>query len=136
MRAATKAVVVRGAGPSYVGKQGPTYASAVSAETTRSDRLWFGRIEMPGGARTKAHLHEDHETAIHVLSGEADMYSGPGLAEREVVRAGDTIYIPANVPHVAVNRSATEPLIAIAARTDPNEQESVVLLPELEDLIP
>jgi uncharacterized RmlC-like cupin family protein len=36
------------------------------------------------------------------------------------------------VPHVPANPSATEPLVGLAARTDPNEQESVVLLPELD----
>ena len=41
-------------------------------------------------------------------------------------------YIPAGVPHLPVNRSATEPCSAVIARTDSNEQESVVLLPELE----
>lgn len=131
----TSAVVVRGPGTRYAGKQGPTYASAVSAETTGSERLWFGRIEMAGGARTKAHLHEHHETAIYVVAGEADMYSGPRLEIHEIVRAGDTIYIPASVPHVAINRNATEPLIALASRTDPNEQESVVLLPDLDGLL-
>jgi len=131
-----KAVIVRGAGVTYAGKQGPMYTSAVSAETTGSERLWFGRIEMPGGARTKAHLHEHHETAIYVLSGETDVYSGPDLGDHEIARAGDTIYIPANVPHLAVNRSATEPLVAIGSRTDPNEQESVVLLPRLDANVP
>lgn len=38
----------------------------------------------------------------------------------------------AGVPHLPVNRSKTEPCGAMIARTDPNEPESVVLLPELE----
>jgi uncharacterized RmlC-like cupin family protein len=46
------------------------------------------------------------------------------------------MYIPANVPHLPYNMSETEPCIAVVARTDPNEQESVVLLPELEKLRP
>jgi uncharacterized RmlC-like cupin family protein len=61
------------------------------------------------------------------------MWSGPELATHDVVRAGEYLYIPAGVSHVAANRSLTEPLIAVAARTDPNEQESVVLQPELDD---
>jgi uncharacterized RmlC-like cupin family protein len=40
------------------------------------------------------------------------------------------VYIPRGVPHQPVNTSPTEPLLAIIARTDPNEQESVVLLPD------
>ena len=44
------------------------------------------------------------------------------------------IYIPAGVPHLPINASAHEPATCIVARTDPNEQESVVLLPHLEAL--
>jgi uncharacterized RmlC-like cupin family protein len=39
------------------------------------------------------------------------------------------------VPHVAVNRTET-PAAFLAARTDPNEQESVVMRPDLEDKVP
>jgi uncharacterized RmlC-like cupin family protein len=52
------------------------------------------------------------------------------------VAAGEFIYIPAGVPHLPVNPSRTEPVTAVIARTDPNEQESVVLLPELDALVP
>ena len=61
---------------------------------------------------------------------------GEGLRESVVTRAGDFLYIPAGVPHLPVNLSQTEPCVAIVARTDPNEQESVVLLPELDHAVP
>ena len=48
-----------------------------------------------------------------------------------MVRAGEIFYIPAGVPHLPANLS-DEPAVAVIARTDPHEQESVVLLPELE----
>jgi uncharacterized RmlC-like cupin family protein len=60
---------------------------------------------------------------------------GEQLEHREVAQPGDYIYIPAEVPHVAVNRSET-PGVFVAARTDPNEQESVVLRPDLEAKVP
>jgi uncharacterized RmlC-like cupin family protein len=44
------------------------------------------------------------------------------------------LYVPAGVPHVAVNRSAS-PAVFVGARTDPNEQESVVLRPDLDDRV-
>jgi uncharacterized RmlC-like cupin family protein len=50
------------------------------------------------------------------------------------VDTGDFVYIPAGVPHLPGNRSTTVPMTAVVARTDPNEQESVVLLPELDAL--
>jgi uncharacterized RmlC-like cupin family protein len=39
------------------------------------------------------------------------------------------------VPHVAVNWSDV-PAVFVRARTDPNEQESVVMRPDLEDRVP
>jgi uncharacterized RmlC-like cupin family protein len=91
-------------------------------------------LTIPPGGRAKAHLHANHETTIYVISGEARMWYGEKLAEELTVRAGDFLYIPAGVPHLPINLSDTEPATAIAARTDPNEQESVVLLPELDAL--
>jgi len=93
-------------------------------------------VTIPPGGRTKAHLHDGHETAFYVLSGECDLWFGAGLREHDVARAGDYIYIPAGVSHVAANRSLTEPIVVVGGRTDPNEQESVVLQPELDDAVP
>jgi len=53
-----------------------------------------------------------------------------------ITRSGDFVYIPANVPHLPYNLSETEPCTSVIARTDPNEQESVVLLPELDAIHP
>jgi uncharacterized RmlC-like cupin family protein len=126
--------VIRSVEP-YQGKQGPLYAGGISAESVGAQAIWLGMIDMPPGGRTKAHFHEEHETAIYVMSGEVDLWYGEDLSQHEIARAGDYLYIPAGVSHVAVNRSQTEPMIAIGARTDPSEQESVVLQPELEDKV-
>ncbi len=119
----------------YMGKQGQEYGAAISAESVGATGLWFGRITIPPGGRTKAHLHEAHESGIYLVSGTAETWFGDLLAERVVATAGQFIYIGRGVPHVAVNRGA-EPAVALLCRTDPNEQESVVLLPELEGLVP
>ncbi len=60
---------------------------------------------------------------------------GEQLEHREVSHPGDYIYIPAGVPHVAANRSET-PADFVAARTDPNEQESVLMRPDLDAKVP
>ena len=60
------------------------------------------------------------------------MWYGDELQEHVTLSAGDFLYIPAGVPHVPYNLSQTEEIIGVAARTDPNEQESAVLMPELE----
>jgi uncharacterized RmlC-like cupin family protein len=130
------ASVVR-AGESYHGKQGLDYTPGVSAQSVGSQAIWLGSVTLPPkGGRTKAHLHENHETALYFISGdEAELWSGEQLEHREIVRAGDYVYIPAGVPHVAVNRTET-PMAVIAARTDPNEQESVLMRPDLEAKVP
>lgn len=116
----------------YEGKQGLSYFTGVSAESAGATGLCMHLLRIPPGGRAKAHRHEHHETAIYVLSGEADVYYGEGLRQHTVQRAGEFFYIPAGVPHLPVNASATEPCVAVLARTDPNEQESVVLMPELD----
>ena len=102
--------VVR-AGEPYAGKQGPNYTPGVSAETVGSQGLWLGSVVIPPGGRTKAHVHDHHESAFYLVSGdEAELWTGDQLEHREVARAGDYLYIPAGVPHVAVNRGAAPAL--------------------------
>jgi uncharacterized RmlC-like cupin family protein len=64
------------------------------------------------------------------------VWYGERLEEHTAVRPGDFFYIPAGVPHLPYNPSTTEEVVAVIARTDPNEQESVVLLPELDGIHP
>jgi uncharacterized RmlC-like cupin family protein len=127
--------VVR-AGESYPGKQGLDYTPGVSAETVGARALWLGSVTLPPGGRTQAHIHERHESAFYMVSGdEVELWTGEDLQHRDVAHAGDYLYIPAGVPHVAVNRSET-PAFFVGARTDPNEQESVVLRPDLDARVP
>ncbi len=116
----------------YAGKNALTYFEGVSAQRAGSKGICMHLLTVPPGARSKAHLHEAHETAVYVLSGEGYMLFGPQLEQRHSFQAGDFVYIDAGVPHLVANSSQTEPLTGILARTDPNEQESVVLLPDLE----
>ena len=120
--------LIRGGAP-FRGKQGLDYFSGVSAETAGSQAICMHLLDMPPGATAKPHYHEAHETAIFVLEGTAEMRHGPGLEEVMRVEAGDFVYIPAGVPHQPYN--PTDAMVrAVLARTDPNEQESVVLLEE------
>ncbi|MFD1328783.1 cupin domain-containing protein [Mycoplana ramosa] len=121
-------------GGAYDGKQGLSYFEGIARETVGSTGICMHLLTIPPGARARAHLHESHETAIYVLSGEAHTWYGERLEEHVVVRAGEMFYIPAGVPHLPANLSDV-PCSAVIARTDPHEQESVVLLPELDGLV-
>lgn len=127
--------VVR-AGAGSAGKQGLTSFAGISAESAGSRGLCLHRLTIPPGVRGRAHLHEGHESAIVVLAGQAEMWWGERLEHHLVCRAGDFVYIPAGVPHLPANRSAVEACEAIVARTDPNDEESVVLRPDLEARVP
>lgn len=121
--------VIRRGGGTYHGKQGLDYFAGVSAESAGSNGICMHLLEMPPGAMAKPHYHEAHETAIFMLEGTAEFRHGPKLEHVDRVSAGDFIYIPAGVPHQPYNPT-TAPAKAVIARTDPNEQESVVLLDE------
>jgi len=120
--------IVRGGDP-FHGKQGLDYFSGVSAGSVGSKAICMHMLVMPPGACAKPHFHESHETAIYMLEGVTEFRHGPKLENCDRVEAGDYVYIPAGVPHQPFNPTA-ERAVAIIARTDPNEQESVVLIPE------
>ena len=121
-------------GETYDGKQGFSYFEGIAKETVGSAGPCMHLLTIPPGGRAKAHKHAHHETAIYMISGEAHTWFGERLESHALVRAGEMFYIPANVPHLPINLS-DRPAVAVIARTDPHEQESVVLLPELERLV-
>jgi uncharacterized RmlC-like cupin family protein len=118
----------------FTGKQALLYAPGISAESVGSQKIHLQIVTIPPGARAKAHKHEGHETAIHILSGECGMWYGERLEEHLSASAGDFVYIPASMSHLPYNLSDTKSCVAVIARTDPNEQESVILLPDLDSI--
>jgi uncharacterized RmlC-like cupin family protein len=126
--------VIRSNDEARVGKQGTSASKGISADTVGAEHLCLHLLSIPAGGHARPHLHEAHETALYIVSGESVTWYGEDLRECVVTRAGDFLYIPAGTPHLPANLSLTEPCVAVAARTDPNDQESVVLLPSLEEL--
>ena len=120
----------------FLAKTGLPYRYGLTQESVGAQGLSMHVISIPPGERARAHMHAGHESMLFVISGEAETYFGDNLAEHVTLRAGDLQYIPAGCPHLSVNRSRTEPCVGVVARTDPNEQESVVMLPELDKLVP
>jgi uncharacterized RmlC-like cupin family protein len=112
---------------SFQGKQGLEYFSGISTESVGSEAICMHLLVMPPGAAAKPHYHESHETAIYMVEGTAEFRHGLDLEHCDRVQTGDYIYIPAGVPHLPYNPTQSR-AVAIVARTDPNEQESVVLI--------
>ena len=114
-------------GAAFDGKQGLSYFSGISAESAESEKLCMHIVTIPPGASARPHYNEAHESAIFVLEGRSEMRHGPHLEQVMTIKAGDFVYIPAGVPHQPYNPT-DKPVRAVLARTDPNEQESVVLI--------
>ena len=120
-------VVIR-ASETYGGKQGVILSTGISRTTAGARALCMHVVTLPPLRRGTPHVHDGHESAIWMAAGEAEVWHGPGLSGRTVIRSGDFLYIPPGTPHLPVNRSETDTMIAVVARTDPEEQESVVVL--------
>lgn len=119
-------VVIRGGGH-YDGKQGLSLSTGISQTSAGSRALCLHVITIPAGTRGTPHLHDGHETAIWIAGGEVEVWHGPGLSGRTALRTGDFLYVPPGTPHLPVNQGRAD-AIAVIARTDPAEQESVVVL--------
>ena len=83
-------------------------------------------IVIPPAGAAEPHLDKGYETAIYLLKGRVDMRYGHKLEKSIICQEGDFILIKPDVPHQPINLNATEPALAIVARSDLNEYESVV----------
>ncbi|WP_448572791.1 cupin domain-containing protein [Trichothermofontia sp.] len=104
--------------PNYVG---------ISGKTAGATGLSMNIVIIPPAAKAEPHFHDGFETAIYLLKGQVETFYGENLSKSIVNQEGDFIFIPEGVPHQPVNLSNTEAAIALVARNDPNEQESVQL---------
>jgi uncharacterized RmlC-like cupin family protein len=130
----TEQCILIRAGEAAEGRTGVTYAPGVSAATAGAGALCLQLASLPPGARSRAHLHAEHESAAYVIEGRLVLWFGDRLEKRVAAGSGDFLYIPGGVPHLVANASDTQPAVTVLARSDPSEQESVIELPELDAL--
>jgi uncharacterized RmlC-like cupin family protein len=122
-----KIITVRPQGTHLTKQQLPNF-KGISAATAGSKHLCMHLVVIPPGGRATAHYHDGYETTIYIIQGRAETKYGANLEHSTLNEAGDFLFIPPNLPHQPVNLSNTEEVIAVVARNDPNEQESVVVL--------
>lgn len=107
-------------------KQRLPYFVGISEQTAGSTGISMNLVVIPPGGAAEPHIHKGYETAIYILKGQVDTRFGHGLRESLTCGEGDFLFIAADVPHQPVNLSTTDAAMAIVARNDANEQESVV----------
>lgn len=115
-----------------VGPQGQRLTATITKDICGSSQLAAGLVYMPPGVSAKAHVHNKYEMVVFVLEGFAVSLIGDDL-EPAVQGPGEFLFIPAGVPHLAVNLSMDRPVVGIEVRADPAFNDDVELLPHLEE---
>ena len=82
---------------------------------------------LPPGTRGRPHFHADTATAIHVVSGEIEVWHGDGLAKRWVARAGDVVCVPPGAPHLTVNHGGVTAIAVVTLADQPDQGGTVVI---------
>lgn len=103
------------------------YFVGISRNTTGARGLSMQLVVLPPGGSCHPHLHIGSESAIYIISGRTSNKFGPALAQTIEAGPGDFIYVPANEYHQGCNMSDTDPVIAIVARNDSDEQQNIKL---------
>ena len=131
-----RGTVVKG-GREFQTEQGSVYTPGISAQTVGSRMVFLGIVRLPPGGRTRAHVHDRHESAFYLLEGDdVELWTGPALEHKSTAHAGDFLFIPAGVAHVAVNRHPTRTAVFVGVRNDPQANEAVTMRPDLEGHVP
>lgn len=116
-RSLTLALPDRDGSLTHIGMVGDTYTILLSGEDT-AGRYTLIDMHVPQGGGPGTHRH-DFEEMFHVLGGEIE---ATFRGERSVVRAGETINIPANAPHSFTNVSE-RPARLLCVCTPPGQEE-------------
>lgn len=111
------------------GWNGIRYKTGMSARNVGSSKLSMNVATVPPGAVAYAHIHVDFEVMLFILQGKVRHEYGENLEQSMDNSAGDFIYIEPGVPHEVLNLSDTEPVIAVVARSDASEWESIIDYP-------
>ncbi len=117
--------VIRGSG-SCRDWNGIRYKLGMAAGNVGSKQLSMNVATIPPGGVAHAHIHVGFEVMLYILEGRVRHEYGPGLRRSVENQAGDFIYIEPGVPHEVFNLSATEPVVAVVARSDASEWEHII----------
>ena len=101
------------------------YFIGISGSTVGATGLSMHIIVIPAGARAEPHVHVGYETGIYILEGRVLTRWGARLEHEVISEPGDFLYVPAGVPHEAINLSDSQPARAVVARNDAAEQGKV-----------
>ena len=115
--------------PQVIGKGGISMlrgGTALSNSNVDAEGLSLKLAVIPPGGMIPAHLHIDFETMIYVLEGTVRHEYGDACQLVMENQAGDFVFIQPGVPHEVFNLSDSEPVVAVIARSAPDEREQTI----------
>ncbi|MBI1729482.1 cupin domain-containing protein [Candidatus Acetothermia bacterium] len=102
------------------------YKAGLSAKNVSASRLSMNVATIPPGGVAYAHIHVDFEVMLYILKGRVRHHYGTSLKNVVDNEAGDFIFIEPGIPHEVTNLSASEPVVAVVARSDADEWEHII----------
>jgi len=117
-------------GETYLGAQGVTYNAGVSRKTAGSQKVCMNVLPMPPGVHSVPHIHKEIETIAYLLEGECTLFHGDNLEQQTLVKQGEQIFIPENVPHAPFNQSQND-CIWVVVHSSGDDQDELISMPEL-----
>lgn len=91
--------------------------SAIAEGTVGAQKIWLGYVELPPACTSAVHHHGEAESGIYIISGHARFFTGEGLEQVHDADAGDFVWVPPHMVHVEMNRSQTESVHMVVARS-------------------
>lgn len=105
---------------------GIEYATGLSGKNVDARELSMNLATIPPGGVAEAHIHQGFEVMLYFVRGRVLHEFGTNLENAVENQAGDFMYIEPGVPHEVTNLSDEEPVVAVVARSDPDEWDNIV----------
>ena len=87
-------------------------------------------LPMTPGVHSIPHIHKEIETIAYMLEGECTLFYGEKLEKQTLVKQGEQIFIPENVPHAPFNQSDKE-CIWVVVHSSGDDQDELISMPDL-----
>ena len=121
-------------GTKYEGAQGVMYDAGVSRNTAGAEKVCMNVLPMPPDAKAKPHYHKGIETIAYMLKGECTVFHGERLESQTVVKQGEQIFIPDDVPHAPCNLSEEE-CVWIVVHSSGDDQDDLIRTEDLDYIL-
>lgn len=105
---------------------GIEYKLGMHGRNVGARELSMNVATIPPGGVAAAHIHVGFEVMLYILQGRVKHAYGENLSRSIENEAGDFIFIEPGVPHEVYNMSATEPVVAVVARSSADEWDRIV----------